>query len=61
MAVKRLWAMAALTPLPESAATSRRSSGEVGVPATSGMRWRIHTAARPLPHSPRTSRVSIAA
>ena len=37
---------AALTPLPESAATSTRASGVTGSPATSGWRMRIQTARR---------------
>jgi len=52
--------MAALMPLPESAAISTRSSGEGEAPGRSGTRCRIHAAARPLPNSPRARRVSIA-
>ena len=43
---------------PESATTSRRCSGDAVSPSTSATRGRIHAITGPLPHVPRTRRVS---
>src|SRR5215813_7077414 len=48
------------TPLPESAMRRMRWAGDGSSPATSGTRWRIHSAALPEPTRPRATRDSMA-
>ena len=58
---KRFQSSVALTPLPESAATSTRSRGDGSSPATSGTRIRIQATAGPgSANPPRTNRYSMA-
>src|SRR5215207_9894054 len=61
MKMKRDQSSGALTPLPPSAASITRWSGEIGSPPTSGTRGRIQTVAGPGSRNPpRAKTISIA-